>query len=123
MIGPFIMLIGIGLLYVAAKGKSAQVIEVFFKDAIQSAEQRTAASVTTWFKKNVWDALTNAIASAIPFGRTTNTTNQSAGGGGSNSLVQHFEVPLQGGGFMTVNASDYNAAVENVKAEGGTPQP
>ena len=33
-----------------------------------------------------------------------------------------FNVPLQGGGEMTVNASDAAAAMENVQAQGGTPR-
>jgi hypothetical protein len=41
--------------------------------------------------------------------------------GGSNQLVGHYTVNLAGGGQMTVNASDPQAAVANVKAEGGTP--
>jgi len=44
-----------------------------------------------------------------------------ASGGGSNQLVGHYTVNLAGGGQMTVNASDPNAAVANVRAEGGTP--
>ena len=43
------------------------------------------------------------------------------GGGGSNQLVGHYTVNLAGGGQMTVNASDPQAAIANVKAEGGTP--
>ena len=42
------------------------------------------------------------------------------GGGGSNNLVSQFTVPLQGGGSMTVNASDRGAAEDNVRAQGGT---
>lgn len=47
----------------------------------------------------------------------------SGGGSGNNSNagVGHFTVDLAGGGQMTVNASSPQAAVENVKAEGGTP--
>ena len=41
--------------------------------------------------------------------------------GGSNALVGHYTVNLAGGGQMTVNASDPNAAVQNVIAQGGTP--
>jgi len=41
--------------------------------------------------------------------------------GGSNNLIGHYTVNLAGGGQMTVNASDPNAAIANVKAEGGTP--
>lgn len=41
--------------------------------------------------------------------------------GGPTSLVGHYTVPLAGGGSMTVNASDPNAARQNVIAEGGTP--
>jgi len=35
--------------------------------------------------------------------------------------MPQFTVPLAGGGSMTVNASDPQAAVDNVRAEGGTP--
>lgn len=36
--------------------------------------------------------------------------------------MPQFTVPLEGGGAMTVNASDPAAAVENVQQQGGTPQ-
>jgi len=35
--------------------------------------------------------------------------------------MPQFTVPLQGGGSMTVNASDAQAATDNVTAQGGTP--
>lgn len=35
--------------------------------------------------------------------------------------MAEFTVPLEGGGFMTVNASDPQAAQDNVAAQGGTP--
>lgn len=41
--------------------------------------------------------------------------------GESNRSVGHYTVNLSGGGQMTVNANSPQAAVENVKAEGGTP--
>jgi hypothetical protein len=47
--------------------------------------------------------------------------NAPGNSGGSNSAVGHYTVNLAGGGQMTVNASSPSAAVENVKAEGGTP--
>jgi hypothetical protein len=40
---------------------------------------------------------------------------------GSTMGIGHYTINLAGGGQMTVNASDPNAAVQNVKAEGGTP--
>jgi len=125
MIGPFIMLIGIGLLYVAIKGKSAEVIVILFGDVIANAEKQVGKGVTTWFADNVWNPLSAAIRNAFTLG-LVHGANQPAGGAstgsGNNALVQHIEVPLIGGGSITVNASDYNAAVQNVIAEGGNPQ-
>lgn len=43
------------------------------------------------------------------------------GSSSSNAGVGHFIVNLAGGGQMNVNASSPQAAVENVKAQGGTP--
>ncbi len=45
----------------------------------------------------------------------------SSGGSGNNSLVQSYNVPLQGGGSMTVNANDPGSAFENAKQGGNTP--
>lgn len=44
-----------------------------------------------------------------------------AGNSSSNVPIGHYTVNLAGGGQMTVNASSPGAAVQNVKAEGGTP--
>lgn len=52
---------------------------------------------------------------------TFHSANQPAGGGGSNAPVGHYTIDLAGGGQMTVNANSQQAAIENVKVEGGTP--
>lgn len=41
-------------------------------------------------------------------------------GGGSSKGTSSFTIPLEGGGEMTVNASDMAAAIENVQVQGGT---
>lgn len=53
---------------------------------------------------------------------TPGTGINASGNSGSNSAVGHYTIDLAGGGQMTVNASSQAAAVENVKAQGGTPQ-
>lgn len=56
-----------------------------------------------------------------PFSSDQTTTMGPMQPAGNNQPVGHFNVPLQGGGFMNVNASDMQAAIENVKVQGGTP--
>lgn len=48
-------------------------------------------------------------------------TNTSSSDGTSSGLVHSYNIPLQGGGAMTVNANSQQAAIQNVQAEGGTP--
>jgi hypothetical protein len=48
---------------------------------------------------------------------------QGAGGSGNNTLVQSYNVPLAGGGSMTVNANSPGAAFENAKQGNNTPDP
>lgn len=65
----------------------------------------------------------NVTLNFNPFAQGPSTVmgaNQPAGGG-SNALVGHYTIDLAGGGQMTVNANSQAAAIENVKAEGGTP--
>jgi len=45
-----------------------------------------------------------------------------AGGSGNNIGTQSYNVPLQGGGSMTVNAHDPSSAFENARQGGNTPQ-
>lgn len=52
---------------------------------------------------------------------TFHSTNQPVSSGGSNAPIGHYTIDLAGGGQMTVNASSQQAAIENAKAEGGTP--
>jgi hypothetical protein len=63
-----------------------------------------------------------------PFAQGTTKFNSAAtsgssgdGGGQNNALVGHFDVPLEGGGSINVNASSQSAAEDNVRAQGGTP--
>lgn len=52
-----------------------------------------------------------------PFAKVSTTTTQ----GGSSGPIGHYTIPLLGGGDMTVNANSQQAAIENVRAQGGTP--
>jgi hypothetical protein len=49
----------------------------------------------------------------------SSSASGSSGGGSADGLVHQFKVSLPGGGDVTVNASDPQAAIENVQLETG----
>jgi hypothetical protein len=69
MMGPFLLLIGLMLLYVAAKGKSPEFISAMLQNVETSAnkeETTLAAGLGDWMKEHVWDQATNAIIRGLP---------------------------------------------------------
>lgn len=54
-------------------------------------------------------------------GQSASGGSSGGSGGGGGTLVGSYSVPLQGGGSMTVNASDPAAAQENAKQGGNMP--
>lgn len=69
MIGPFLLLMGFLLLYIAANGKSSQFIAALFTNVAKKAnqeEQNLGNDLGTFLKYHVWNQLTNAIISGLP---------------------------------------------------------
>lgn len=58
-----------------------------------------------------------------PFDKTTASGSGSGGSGGSssNSPIGHFDIPLEGGGAMNVNAHSLQDAIGNVASTGAHP--
>lgn len=63
MIGPFIVLIGLLMLWVAARGKSTNLLTAI---GLAKVGQDVNNSITTNLKNLIFDPLGKAITSAIP---------------------------------------------------------
>jgi hypothetical protein len=69
MMGPFLLLMGLLMLYIAAKGKSTDFILALFTDTVKRAEQEEkniGEDLGKFFKFHVWNNLTNAIIKGLP---------------------------------------------------------
>lgn len=69
MMGPFLLLMGFLLLYIAARGKSSDFITALFANVASKAaqeEHNLGLDFGTFFKFHVWNQLTNAVARGMP---------------------------------------------------------
>jgi hypothetical protein len=69
MMGPFLLMMGLLLLYIAAKGKSTDFILALFTDTVARAKQEEkniGEDLGKFLKYHVWNQLTNAIIAGLP---------------------------------------------------------
>jgi len=67
MIGPFLVLIGLLLLYVNFKGDSAKFLGALgFENLISSEEKNLGQNLSDWAQRNIWDKMGKAIKSGMP---------------------------------------------------------
>lgn len=131
MIGPFLVLIGGFLALVSVKGKSFEFLNAMFPSIQQSVndeEKKIDDAITNWTRDNIWNPLAQTVRGGLlgwlPFGLGQIQGpggSSSSSGSGSNALVHGYNIPLSGGGSMTVNSTSQGGAIADVIAQGGTP--
>jgi hypothetical protein len=94
MMGPFLLLMGLLLLYIAARGKSTDFISALFTDVTKRAaqeEQDLGQKFGTFLKYHVWNQITNAIIKGLP----------------------SFSIGLPGGGSISLGKPDLQSTDPN----------
>jgi hypothetical protein len=136
--GPFLVIIGLGMLYVVLNNKADPVLAALMDPNATSTDpwtvfwDKVGEQFKSWMFNNIWGPIALATGNAgglvglLSFlqkpalpgqgGQTSSTSGQ-----GNNALVHGFNIPLAGGGSMTVNSTTLQGAIDNVIAQGGTP--